>query len=111
MLRVNALVADMWRARVFVTLKPIVNDPQGLSIRGGLQQLGYESVESVRAGKLIEIRLAADDRLAAERQVDEMGRPLVAEPGVEEFRFTLARFGSLAARPVAHRNPLALFAV
>ena len=90
---------------MFVTLKPIVNDPQGLSIRGGLHQLGYESVESVRAGKLIEIRLAADDRLAAERQVDEMCRRLLSNPVIEEFRFTLARLRSVATRPVADAIP------
>ena len=47
----------MWLARVYVTLKPTVNDPQGLAIRGGLHHLGFESVESVRAGKYLELRL------------------------------------------------------
>src|SRR5262249_52804448 len=46
-------------ARVYVTLRPTVNDPQGLTIRGGLHQLGYAEVESVRAGKYLELRLDA----------------------------------------------------
>ena len=40
----------MYLARVYVTLKPTVNDPQGLTIEGGLKSLGFESVNSVRAG-------------------------------------------------------------
>ncbi|MBI4300739.1 MAG: phosphoribosylformylglycinamidine synthase subunit PurS, partial [Chloroflexi bacterium] len=46
----------MYLAKVYVTLKPTVNDPQGLTIRGGLHSLGFESVKSVRAGKYIEIK-------------------------------------------------------
>ena len=48
-----------WRARVIVTLKPVVNDPQGLAIRDGLHQLGYAGVQEVRAGKIIDVRLVA----------------------------------------------------
>lgn len=80
-----------WRARVFVSLKPVVNDPQGLSIRGGLHQLGYASVEAVRAGKFLELTLRAPDRAEAERQVDAMCRGLLANPVIEDYRFTLAR--------------------
>ena len=86
-----------WRARVFVSLKPVVNDPQGLSIRGGLHQLGYESVESVRAGKFIELTFSAADRAEAERLVGEMCRRLLANPVIENYRFTLAR--ARGARP------------
>lgn len=81
----------LWRARVFVTLKPLINDPQGLSIRGALQQLGYDGVESVRAGKLLEVTLRAENRDEAERQVEAMCRRLLANPVTEDFRFTLAR--------------------
>ncbi len=59
----------MFLARVYVTLKPTVNDPQGLTIRGGLHSLGFESVESVRAGKYLQIRLDGQDRAGAEAQV------------------------------------------
>src|SRR5438105_3183883 len=93
---------DLWRARVFVSLKPIVNDPQGLSIRGALQQLGFENVESVRAGKFMELRLRAGDRAEAARQVEEMCGRLLANPVIEDFRFTLARLRSTRGRSVAH---------
>ena len=79
----------MFLARVYVTLKPAVNDPQGLAILGGLHNLGYSSVASVRAGKYLEVRLDGQDRAAAERQVEEMTRRLLANPVIEEFRFEL----------------------
>ena len=79
----------MFLARVYVTLKPTVNDPQGLTVRGGLHALGFASVESVRAGKYMEIRLDAPDRAAAEGQVTEMCRKLLANPVIEDFRFEL----------------------
>lgn len=77
----------MFLARVYVTLKPTVNDPQGLTIRGGLHSLGFTSVESVRSGKYMEIRLDAPSREQAEAQVTEMCRKLLANPVIEDFRF------------------------
>ena len=79
----------MFLARVYVTLKPTVNDPQGLTIRGGLHSLGFESVDTVRAGKYIEIMLEGDDKAAAEAQVTEMCQKLLANPIIEDFRFEL----------------------
>ncbi len=74
-------------ARVYVTLKPTVNDPPGLTIRGGLHSLGFDAVESVRAGKYLEIRLDGEDRATAEAQVTEMCRKLLANPVIEDFRY------------------------
>jgi phosphoribosylformylglycinamidine synthase len=79
----------MFLARVYVTLKPTVNDPQGLTIRGALHSLGYGSVESVRAGKYMEIRIDAADRGQAEQQMREMCSKLLANPVIEDFRFDL----------------------
>jgi phosphoribosylformylglycinamidine synthase subunit PurS len=81
--------AAMYLARVYVTLKPTVNDPQGLTIRGGLHSLGFDRVRSARAGKYMEIMLDVPDRAAAESQVAEMCRKLLANPVIEEFRFEL----------------------
>jgi len=76
-------------ARVYVTLRPTVNDPQGLTIRGGLQQLGYAEVEQVRAGKYLEIRLDVADAATAEQRVTDMCRKLLANPVIEEFRLSV----------------------
>ncbi len=48
----------MYIAKVYITLKPTVNDPQGLTIRGALHTLGFSTVQEVRAGKYIEIKIA-----------------------------------------------------
>ncbi len=74
-------------ARVYITLKPAVNDPQGLTIRNALHQLGYGQVRSVRAGKYMEIHLEAESRQEAEQQVEDMCRRLLANPVIEVFRF------------------------
>ena len=79
----------MFLAKVYVTLKPTVNDPQGLTIKGGLHSLGFTSVESVRAGKYMEIRLDGDSRQEAERLLNEMCRQLLANPIIENYRFEL----------------------
>ena len=79
----------MYLARVYVTLKPTVNDPQGLTIRGALHSLGFADVESVRAGKYLEVSLAAKDRKNAETQLTEMCRKLLANPVIEDYRFEL----------------------
>ncbi|MBI1885509.1 MAG: phosphoribosylformylglycinamidine synthase subunit PurS [Chloroflexi bacterium] len=83
----------MFLARVYVTLKPTVNDPQGLTIRGALHSLGFSGVESVRAGKYMEIHLNSGDRKEAEQQLAEMCRKLLANPVIEEFRFELEELG------------------
>ena len=80
-------------ARVYVTLKPTVNDPQGLTIRGGLHSLGFDSVEGVRAGKYLEIRVDRQERAEAEAQVTEMCRKLLANPVIEDFRFEIEEAG------------------
>lgn len=80
----------MWLARVYVTLKPTVNDPQGLAIRGGLHHLGFDAVESVRAGKYLEVALSGGSEEEARSQVDRMCRQLLANPVIEEYRFDLA---------------------
>ena len=79
----------MYLAKVYVTLKPTVNDPQGLTVRGGLHTLGFESVKSVRVGKYMEIKVEETDRAKAEEQVQEMCRKLLANPVIEDFRFEL----------------------
>ena len=79
----------MYLARVYVTLKTTVNDPQGLTIKGGLKMLGFDSVSSVRAGKYMEIQLNETNLSTAEEQLREMCRQLLANPIIEDFRFEL----------------------
>ena len=79
----------MFLAKVFVTLKPTVNDPQGLTVLGGLKTLGFASVESVRLGKYLEVKIDETDRTRAEKLAAEMCQKLLANPVIEEFRCEL----------------------
>ncbi len=79
----------MFIAKVHVTLKPVVLDPQGQAIQGGLKMLGFDTVKSVRAGKYLEIKLEAADRQEAERLVDDMCAKLLANPVIEEYRLVV----------------------
>jgi len=81
----------MHLAKVYITLKPTVNDPQGLTIRGALHNLGFTSVEDVRAGKYIEIRIKDSDSTKVNEQVNEMCHKLLANPVIECYRFELER--------------------
>ena len=81
--------ARRWQARVIVTLKPVVNDPQGLAVTSGLHNLGYTGVESTRVGKYLEVNFAADDETQARARVDEMCRRLLANPVIENYRYEL----------------------
>ena len=78
-----------WVADIRVLLKPSVNDPQGLSIRNALRTLGFDGVEDVRAGKLIQLRVSAASRESAEQSVDAMCAQLLANPVIEAYTFTL----------------------
>jgi phosphoribosylformylglycinamidine synthase PurS subunit len=80
---------EMYLAKVYVTLKPTVNDPQGLTIKGALHSLGFTNVNSVRAGKYIEIRVDEKDRAKAEQEIKEMCQKLLANMIIENFRFEL----------------------
>jgi phosphoribosylformylglycinamidine synthase PurS subunit len=86
---VSAEHAGEWLAEIRVLLKPSVNDPQGLSIRNALRTLGFAGVEDVRAGKLIQVRLVARDRHAAEQAVEQMAARLLANPVIETYAVTL----------------------
>ena len=74
------------RARVYVTLKPSVFDPQGRVVADALHTLGYGDVRDVRQGKFFEVELDGDDRAAAEARVAEMAATLLANPVIESYR-------------------------
>lgn len=78
------------KARVHVTLKNGVLDPQGEAIRHALGSLGFDGVDSVRQGKVIELDLAETDRAQAEEQVKAMCEKLLANTVIENYRIELA---------------------
>ena len=76
-----------YHARIRVTLKPTVNDPQGNTVAQALGTLGFDTVEDVRIGKFIEVKLIASSQTEAEEQIALMGEKLLANPVIELFDF------------------------
>jgi phosphoribosylformylglycinamidine synthase len=62
-----------------------VNDPEGEAIRGGLQSLGYESVQRVRAGKHYRLRIAAPEAETARASAEDMANKLLSNPVIQTF--------------------------
>ena len=74
------------RARVFVTLKKSVFDPQGRTIVDALHSLGYQGVADVRQGKYFELDLATTERAEAEKLAVEVADRVLANPVIESYR-------------------------
>lgn len=77
------------QARVHVTLKPGVLDPQGKAIEHALQALGFAGVGGVRQGKVIELTLDEDDPARARESVEAMCRQLLANTVIENYAIEL----------------------
>jgi phosphoribosylformylglycinamidine synthase subunit PurS len=74
------------KAKIHVTLKSGVLDPQGKAVGNALAQLGFEGVSGVRQGKYIELELADKDAKKAKARVEDMCRKLLANTVIEDFR-------------------------
>ena len=78
------------RARVFVTLKPSVFDPQGKTVTDALHTLGYSAVKDVRQGKYFELDIDASCPDEARALAEEAAEKLLSNPVIESFRIELA---------------------
>jgi len=80
------------KAKVYVTLKPSVLDPQGKAIKHSVELLGYEGVSDIRQGKYFEIALGSglteDD---ARQEATRMAREVLSNPIIEDFRVEIER--------------------
>lgn len=81
--------AGGWLARVYVTPKAGILDPQGKAVQQSLHALGYPEVIEVRLGKYLEVRLAQVSAESAQVRVREMCERLLANGVIEDFRFDL----------------------
>ncbi len=77
------------KAKVHVTLKPGVLDPQGKAVLSSLHSLGYDEVGGVRIGKYMEVALDAATREEAEKRLGEMCEKLLANTVIENYRFEI----------------------
>jgi phosphoribosylformylglycinamidine synthase len=87
----GAIIEESMKARVYVTFKPTVLDPQGQTVKSALNGLGYQSVAEVRQGKFFEIALA--DGVPAEqaaKEIDALAKDVLTNPVIEEYRFEIS---------------------
>jgi phosphoribosylformylglycinamidine synthase PurS subunit len=75
-----------YKARVFVTLKPSVFDPQGNTIAEALHTMGYSAIGDVRQGKYFELAVEADSEESARSLAGEVSHKLLANPVIESYR-------------------------
>ena len=80
----------MIKARIVVTLKNGVLDPQGKAIEGALGTLGFSGVGAVRQGKVFDVVIEGDDRNAAEAQLKDMCSKLLANTVIENYTVEIA---------------------
>jgi len=79
------------KARVFVSLKTTVLDPQGQTVRSALNGLGYSAISEVRQGKIFEISLTEGvSRDQAQKDIEAIAHEVLANPVIEEYRVELA---------------------
>lgn len=76
-------------AKIHVTLKQSVLDPQGSAVTKSLHALGYDEVEDVRVGKFLEVKVNTDDRKVAEERITEMCEKMLVNTVIETYSFEL----------------------
>jgi len=77
------------KAKVYITLKKGVLDPQGKAVQEALQHMQFNDVEDVRIGKYIELNLTTNGQAEAEQQVASMCEKLLANTVIESYRFEI----------------------
>jgi len=80
------------KAKVFVTLKPSVLDPQGKAIHHSIETLGYGNISDVRQGKYFEIALNGNaDEESARQEIEQMAKDVLANPVIEDYRVEIVQ--------------------
>lgn len=77
------------KAKVYVTIKENVLDPQGNAVQGALHTMGFDEVGKVRIGKFLEVELDTADRNFAEQRLIAMCEKLLANTVIEDYRYEL----------------------
>ena len=79
----------MFEAKIYITFKEGVVDPQGITIKEALESLGYKGISDVRMGKYIQMRLNPQDKERAESDLRQMCAKLLANPVIEDYRYEI----------------------
>jgi phosphoribosylformylglycinamidine synthase len=80
----------LFKAKIKITLRRSILDPQGKAVEHAIQSLGYKDVKDTRIGKYIELLIDSEDRQKAEKAAEEICNKLLANPVMEDYEFELA---------------------
>ena len=83
-----AFASDM-KAKIIVTPKKAVLDPQGKTVQTALEHMGYRGVKAVHVGKYLEIELDGTDKEAARQQLNEAAHKFLSNPVIEDYRLEI----------------------
>jgi len=75
------------KAKIVITPKKAVVDPQGKTVQGALAQMGYTGIGAVHVGKYLEVELGGTDKEAARRQIEDACHRILSNPVIEDYRF------------------------
>ena len=78
------------KAKIIITPKKAVLDPQGKTVQDALQHMGYQGVGAVHVGKYLEIELSGSDKEAARKQIDEACHKFLSNPVIEDYKLEIA---------------------
>ncbi len=81
--------AVVMKARIIVTPKKAVLDPQGKSVQNALEHMGYQGIGDVHVGKYLEIELAGLDKEGWRKQIDEACHRILSNPVIEDYKFEI----------------------
>lgn len=77
------------KAKIIITPKKAVLDPQGKTVQSALEHMGYTGVGAVHVGKYLEVELTGSDKEAASKQINEACHKILSNPVIEDYRFEL----------------------
>jgi phosphoribosylformylglycinamidine synthase len=85
----HVVPADAMKAKIIVTPKKAVLDPQGKSVQNALEHMGYQGIGAVHVGKYLEIELAGADKEGWRKQIDEACHKILSNPVIEDYTFEI----------------------
>ena len=77
------------KAKIIITPKKAVLDPQGKTVQNALAQMGYPGIGAVHVGKYLEIELSGADRETAQKQINDACHKILSNPVIEDYRFEI----------------------
>lgn len=83
------LEAVLMKAKIIITPKKAVLDPQGKTVQNALEHMGYAGIGAVRVGKYLEVELTGSDKNSLHQQIDDACHKILSNPVIEDYRFEI----------------------